>query len=43
MAIFWFRVLAIFLALVRRTEEEEKQVEGGRMPGLRADLPVTVL
>ena len=44
MPIFWFCLLAIFLALARRAEEEEKWVEGGgRMPGLRADIPVTVL
>ena len=44
MAIYWFCLLAIFLALARRAEEEEKRVKGGgRMPGLRADIPVTFL
>ena len=43
MPIFWFCLLAIFLALARRAEEEEKWVEGGGMPDVRADIPVTVL
>ena len=44
MQIFWFCLFARFLALARRAKEEEKRVEGGgRTPGLRANIPMTVL